>query len=38
MAFAVMSDFVSTNNGRPADKAARIKRLIPNATKTTTVN
>ena len=33
-----MSDFVSTNNGRPADKAARIKRLIPNATKTTTVN
>ena len=38
IAFAVMRDFESTKSGRPAESAARIKRLIPKAIKTTTVS
>ena len=38
IAFAVIKDLASTNKGSPADKAARINRLIPNAINTTTVN
>ena len=37
MAFAVMSDCASTKRGRPAESAARIKRFIPNAIRTTIV-
>ena len=33
-----MSDFESMSNGKPAESAARIKRLIPNAMRTTAVN
>ena len=38
IALAVISDLESTNKGRPADKAANINLLIPNAIRTTTVN
>ena len=38
IAFAVIKDLASINKGRPADSAARIKRLIPNAISTTIVN
>jgi hypothetical protein len=38
IAFAVINDFESINKGRPADKAARIKRLIPKAISTTAVS
>ena len=34
----MIRDLVSINKGRPADSAASIKRLIPNATSTTAVN
>ena len=37
VAFAVMSDFESISNGNPAESAARIKRLIPKAMRTTAV-
>ena len=37
IAFAVISDRVSTKRGRPAESAARIKRFIPNAIRTTIV-
>ena len=37
MAFAVTNEFESTSKGRPAERAARIKRLIPKATRTTIV-
>ena len=38
IAFAVIRDLESIRSGSPADKAARINRLIPNATNTTAVS
>ena len=38
IAFAVTRELGLTNKGSPADNAAKINRLIPNAIKTTTVS
>ena len=38
IAFAVTKDLESTSNGKPAESAARIRRLIPKAINTTAVS